>query len=118
VSATGEVGVGDPDGTGFAAITLNQGQAEICFEITVANIDEPITRAHIHGAPAGSNGGIAVAFVEPGVTPFVFAEGFASGCVSVAADLIMAIRQNPEDFYVNVHNVTFPPGAVRGQLSR
>jgi hypothetical protein len=28
------------------------------------------------------------------------------------------IRQNPENFYVNVHNADFPDGAVRGQLSK
>jgi hypothetical protein len=116
VSSTGVVGVGDPDGTGFARITLNQGKGEICFEISVANLDEPITRAHIHSAPAGSNGPIVVNFVEAGHTPFTFSDGFASGCVAAEPDLIKAIRQNPEGYYVNVHNVTFPGGAVRGQL--
>ena len=118
VSSTGQVGVGDPDGTGFASITLNQGLNEICFEITVANIDEPVTRAHIHRAPAGANGPIVVPFVEPGVTEFVFTNGLASGCVVVDAALIKEIRQTPEAFYANVHNAAFPPGAVRGQLTK
>jgi hypothetical protein len=116
VSSTGQLGVGDPDGTGLASIALNQGQAEICFDIAVGNLDEPITRAHIHQAPAGANGGIVVAFVEPGVSPFTFSDGMASGCVAVEPELIKAIRQDPEAYYVNVHNVTFPAGAVRGQL--
>lgn len=116
VSSTGVPGAGDPDGTGFASLVLNQGRGEVCFEITVANIDEPVTRAHIHAAPAGSNGGIAVALVEPGQTPYTFSNGVASGCVLADPELIKAIRQNPEAYYVNVHNVTFPGGAVRGQL--
>jgi hypothetical protein len=36
----------------------------------------------------------------------------------VNPDLIKAIRQNPEAYYVNVHNSDFPTGAVRGQLSK
>ena len=116
VSPTGVVGVGDPDGTGFARLTLNQGQGEICFEISVENIAEPITRAHIHAAPAGSNGPIVVNFVEAGHTPFTFSNGFATGCVSADPALVKAIRQNPGAYYVNVHNITFPAGAVRGQL--
>jgi hypothetical protein len=116
VSSTGQVGVGDPDGTGFASLTLNQGQDEICFDIAVTNLDEPITRAHIHQAAAGSNGAIVVNFVEPGVTPFTFSDGIARGCVAAAPELIKGIRQNPDAFYCNVHNGPFPAGAVRGQL--
>src|SRR5918994_2015232 len=37
-------GPGDPDGTGAATITLNHGRAEVCFELTVANI-APATAA-------------------------------------------------------------------------
>jgi hypothetical protein len=38
--------------------------------------------------------------------------------VSASRELILEILQNPEGFYVNVHNADFPAGAVRGQLSR
>src|SRR5262245_66682712 len=58
LSGANEIAGGDPDGSGTARITLNQGQGEVCFEISVANLDEPITRAHIHAAPASSNGPI------------------------------------------------------------
>jgi hypothetical protein len=44
---------GDPDGSGFADITLNVGQASVCWDITVADIALPATAAHIHEAPAG-----------------------------------------------------------------
>ena len=58
----GVCGVGDPDGTGTADLRINPGQEEVCFTITVANIGAAGTsvRAHIHSAPAGSNGGIVV----------------------------------------------------------
>lgn len=102
-------GPGDPDGSGFAAVTINQGQNEVCFEITVADVD-PILAAHIHAAPAGSAGGVVV--------NFDVANNGLSGCVDVDKDLAKAIRQSPGEYYVNVHNAEFPPGALRGQLEK
>jgi len=103
-------GPGDPDGTGTAFFTLNQGLGEICFELTVANID-PATAAHIHWADVGVQGPVVVPLVAP-------TSGSSSGCAVVDPVLIMEIRQFPERFYVNVHNPAFPAGAVRGQLSK
>ena len=104
-------GPGDPDGTGTAFFTLNSGQEEICYELTVANIDLNLTGAHIHRAPSTSPGPIVVPLSPP-------TSGFSSGCVFAPRELIKDIRQNPENYYVNVHNTTFRPGAVRGQLSK
>jgi hypothetical protein len=43
--------------------------------------------------------------------------GHASGCVEgVTEDLIEEIGNNPEAFYVNLHNAAFPGGAIRGNL--
>ncbi len=104
-------GPGDPDGTGTASVTLNQGQGEVCFELTVADID-PAIAAHIHVGSAGVAGGVVVGLAPP-------TTGSSSGCVTdVDPDLIKAIRQDPSGYYVNVHNVAFPGGAVRGQLSK
>lgn len=104
---------GDPDGTGTAHITLNQGQGEVCFELHVENILLPASAAHIHVGAAGVPGPVVVPLAAPG------ADGTSSGCVTgVDRDLIKAIRQNPEGYYVNVHNSEFPGGAVRGQLTR
>jgi hypothetical protein len=103
-------GPGDPDGSGTANFTLNQGQEEICFELNVTGI-EPAAAAHIHIGDVGEPGPIVVGLTPP-------TDGSSSGCVSVDPDLIKAIRQNPEDYYVNVHNATFPAGALRGQLSK
>jgi hypothetical protein len=104
-------GPGDPDGSGFASITLNQGQGEVCFSITVADIMLPATGAHIHVGDAGTSGGVVVTLTPPDAT------GASSGCVSdVDQALIKDIRQNPSGYYVNVHTSDYPSGAVRGQL--
>jgi hypothetical protein len=104
-------GPGDPDGSGTALITLNQGQGVVCFELTVEDI-APATAAHIHVGSAEVAGPVVIPLAAP-------TDGSASGCVSeVDADLIKDIRKNPQNYYVNVHNAEFPAGAVRGQLSK
>lgn len=101
-------GPGDPDGSGTAVITINRGQGQVCYELTVDNI-APATAAHIHRAPEGVAGPVVVPLGAP-------ASGSSSGCVAVDKDLAKEIAKNPAAFYVNVHNAEFPPGAVRGQL--
>ena len=98
-------GPGDPDGSGTATVTLNPGQGEVCWDITVSGVDT-ITAAHIHVGEAGVAGGVVVP-----LSP-------TSGCTSADLDLIKAIIQNPEGYYVNVHNAPFPAGALRGQLGK
>jgi len=105
-------GPGDPDGNGTANLTLNQGQGEVCFAIEVQDIALPATGAHIHAAPAGIAGPVVVPLTPPDES------GTSSGCVAADRELIKAIRQNPEAYYVNVHTTDFPAGAVRGQLSK
>ena len=52
-----------------------------------------------------------------GVSESVYA-GSSSGCRDgVDPALIQAIIDFPENYYVNVHNASFPGGALRGQLS-
>jgi hypothetical protein len=96
------------DGAGSALVTLNRGQREVCWDIEVHDLTSPVILAHIHHGAAGSNGPVVVDFMEP-------VNGL-SGCVSADAALITAIREDPADYYVNVHTTTFPGGEVRGQL--
>jgi aldose sugar dehydrogenase len=103
---------GDPDGTGTATITLNPGQEEVCWEIQVSGITLPASAAHIHEAPVGEPGPVVIGLSAPD------ASGVASGCTSADREQIIEIIQNPEEYYVNVHNSDFPAGALRGQLSK
>ena len=95
--------------TGSAAVTLNQGQGEVCFSIELSGLSGAVLAGHIHVGPAGSNGGIVV--------NLDLASGL-SGCVNASPDAIKAIRQNPSGYYINVHTALNPGGEVRGQLSK
>ena len=95
-------------GSGTALVTLNQGQGEVCWDISVQGLTTPVILAHIHQGTAGVNGPVVVDFMEP-------VNGL-NGCVSADPTLIKQIRQNPADYYVNVHTTMFPAGEVRGQL--
>ena len=103
-------GPGDPDGRGTALIKIAPEAGLVCWTLKVVNIKLPATAAHIHIAPAGSPGPVVVPLSAPG------ADGKATGCASASKDLLKAIVANPAAYYVNVHNVDFPGGAVRGQL--
>ena len=104
-------GPGDPDGTGSARITLNEGRGQVCWDLNVADITLPASAAHIHDGVVGEAGPVVVTLSSPG------ANGKASGCRSgVAPALIEDITENQQNYYVNVHTSDFPAGAVRGQL--
>ena len=103
-------GPGDPKGSGTVQVTLNPDKGEVCYELSVANIQEA-TAAHIHEGAIGKEGPVKVALDAPKT-------GSAKGCTKADAPVIIAIMQDPTGYYVNVHNAAFPKGAVRGQLSR
>jgi CHRD domain len=109
-------GPGDPDATGSASLTLNQGQGQVCFDLSWAGIDGTVVAAHVHAAPVGVAGPIVV----PLFTNVALAgTDSASGCVAgVSEELIKAIRHDPASYYVNVHSTVFPAGAARGQLGK
>jgi hypothetical protein len=106
---TGRRGAGDPDGRGTFTALIDGDQ--LCFGITVKNLDTPVA-AHIHKARANKNGDIVIPLTPPAAGD----PGAASGCTTVAAELATAILKNPHKYYANVHTATFPGGAVRGQL--
>lgn len=101
---------GDPDGTGTASIRINPGQGQLCYSLRVSGID-PATAAHVHEAPAGTAGPVVVGLQAP-------TGGSSNGCVAIGRELAKEIIADPADYYVNVHNATYPGGALRGQLSR
>ena len=100
-----EAAAADPDGHGFFAYTLEG--TTFCWTLSWQGI-ETATAAHVHRAPRHVAGSIVI--------PLSVASSPASGCTTIAADLADGIRTDPKAYYVNVHNATFPGGAIRGQL--
>jgi len=105
LSGDEEVGGGDPDGSGIARVDF--GGDQVCFIIDLTGVED-VTAAHIHAAPAGVNGPIVIDFDIP--------NNGLEGCVTSDRQLMRQILRNPAGYYVNVHSVPFPAGAVRGQL--
>ena len=105
--------------TGSVQLTLNQGQGEVCWtfgEITLAAGETLPTAGHIHEAPVGEPGPVVVPLFGTATTPAPTAYPTDTVCVEADRDLIKDIRQNPENYYVNLHNATHPGGVMRGQL--
>lgn len=107
---------GDPDGAGAASVRVNVRQQWVCYVLVVHGIEFPTIGAHIHRGVAGVPGPVKVTLRNPrrvGGSEF----GFSSGCVQdVKKKLLRKLKRTPERFYVNVHNDTYPNGAIRGQL--
>lgn len=108
-------GPGDPDASGSAAVRLNPGQGEVCFDVSWADIDGEVFASHIHVGTADVAGPVVITLF----TGSFAGTGQQSACVQgVDRDLIVAIIQNPEGYYVNIHSTVFPAGAIRGQLTK
>jgi hypothetical protein len=107
---TAKPGPGDPNGHGNAMIKVYK--TKVCYKISVMGI-KPATEAHIHKGAKGQTGPVVVPTDQ---TSFNLPRPTSSGCEPIPSSLSTAIRQNPSNYYVNVHNKPYPEGAIRGQL--
>lgn len=103
---------GDPDGRGKVRIKLTRTQ--VCFTLSWRNVQAP-TAAHIHEGGKNEAGPVVVGlFSVPGGIGAPIDS--VSGCTDADPALIKEIRRDPRDYYVNMHNTTYPSGVIRGQL--
>ncbi|HEY8184260.1 MAG TPA: CHRD domain-containing protein [Thermoanaerobaculia bacterium] len=105
-------------GFGNATVTFDSTRQNINVTITVSNLGSPINNFHIHEAPAGASGNVVINLIGLGG---MFVNGTMTGTFSVSdatsQGVVGRMLQNPGNFYVNVHTVQCPGGAIRGQLA-
>ena len=128
LSGDEEVPARDTSAQGQAIFQVNGDGTAISYKLNVANI-ENVTQAHIHLAPAGTNGGIVV-WLYPAAPPLQLIPGRTQGTLGegeiTAASLVGSLSGKPlSDLldaihdgrtYVNVHTLQFLPGEIRGQI--
>lgn len=102
-------GAGDPNGRGTASAVIDGRQ--LCWGITVKNIDTPVA-AHIHRGRSNRNGPVVVTLAAPEQGD----PGASSGCVEISSSLARELKSNPNRFYWNVHTEDFLGGALRNQV--
>jgi hypothetical protein len=108
LSGDNEVGGGDPDGSGTAAVKTRG--TEVCYDLKWTGVD--VTLAHIHKGASGANGDVVVNFFA-NESPLDASS--KSGCVTAKEAVVKGLASNPGNYYVNLHSPEYPKGAVRGQ---
>lgn len=105
-----EVGGGRPDASGLARISIANDYSKVCYELSDLRHVGMIKGVDIQAGALASNGPAVLRLKENGDEVY-------AGCASSAASTGKMMQANPQDFYVNVHTLDFPGGALRGQLS-
>jgi hypothetical protein len=95
--------------TGHFVATLSG--TSIKWTLTFSHLTGAANAAHLHKAPPGKPGPVAVALCGPCKSP---ATGTITG--EAAASTLTAIRAG--QYYVNVHTPKNPDGEIRGQVKR
>jgi hypothetical protein len=112
---TGNRGAGDLNASGRARVEVFP--EGVFYRLRFEGLEEkPATRGHIHLGAPGENGPILVTLFDSPEEPV---ESRSKGCVApdvAPRAVIELLKENPGEFYVNVHNEEFPNGAIRGQL--
>ena len=108
MSGAQEAGPGDRDGHGFFSYTIDG--TSFCYTLRWTRVGTA-TAAHVHVGPRHTAG--------PVVIPLSVGDGSGSTvsqCTTITQQLANVIVADPQAYYVNVHNASFPAGAIRGQL--
>lgn len=132
LSSDQEVHLVESRATGQVKFQVSKDGQSVSYKLIVANIQN-VTMAHIHLAPAGSNGPVAVwlypsappAQLIPGRTNGILAQGtftkedfnFSSLAPLKGEEMSALVeRLQAGTAYVNVHTTAYPPGEIRGQI--
>jgi hypothetical protein len=110
--ATPDAKAGAPNAIGQWLIGFKKGKVH--WATIWEGIDQ-VVAGHIHRAPKGQNGPVVVDLIgkTDGLPESVI--GLA-GVAPIQKDVVKRIKNNPSNWYTNLHTKEFPGGAVRGQL--
>jgi hypothetical protein len=98
-------GPGDSNGRGEFSWSVDG--TTLCYLLSAKRIGTAAA-AHIHRAKVGVAGDVVVPLMAPNKA--------SADCVTISSGLATALKTHPRRFYVNVHNVAHPTGAIRAQL--
>jgi hypothetical protein len=91
-----------------ATVTRSGSGATMAWQLSFSGLTGPAGAAHVHLAPRGQAGGVAVPLCGPCQSP-------ASGNATIDTAVLDALQSGGA--YVNVHTATNAPGEIRGQLA-
>lgn len=94
----------DPGASGSASITMNDSTHQVCWTVTTSGIGA-VGNAGIYEGAAGQ---------PQSPVPVVAFTSLPSGCSLSGAITVMVTC--PRQFNVTVRDLSFPAGAIRGQL--
>ena len=100
----------DPAATGSARLEIEG--TTIRFRIRTSTDLGKVVATHLHAGAAGVNGPMAHE-LNPG-----FTGELVEGSTTVTPEIAAAVVANPKGYYVKLHSLKFPGGAIRGQLER
>jgi CHRD domain len=111
-------GPGDPDGSAKAEVSARPGEHKICVRMVYEPGVGRATAIHIHEVGSGQQGSaIATLYEEvgggaPGPSLIIGCEG------KMPKPLVRRVAKHPRSFYIDLHTLDFPDGALRGQLHK
>jgi hypothetical protein len=95
---------GDADGTGSFVAHLVEGEDQLCYTLTTANLSAANV-GHLHEGDVGMPG-----------RPLLQLRVGVNRCVSIGHDMFEDIKANPSGYYVDVVHDESGADAIRGQV--
>ncbi len=99
---------GAANGTGDAVIAIHRGSI-VCWRFVHLRGFRNATAAHIHAGARGKAGSVLLPLSTG-------ARLHHRGCVQASRVAVTAIERDPPGYFVSIHSLQYPAGAVRAQL--
>jgi CHRD domain-containing protein len=106
-------GPGANPGVGAALVDI--AGTKVCTDLKATMGEKPL-KAHIHKGAKGASGPVVVDLMP------AFSAGESAytskTCVETTADTASQLIADPAGYYLNIHSLGYPDGAMRGQLAK